>query len=131
MYELGLSTTSWWLIAALATAVNLALLVPPMPTRETRIRMSFMPAVFATFAYVASVAKPDYPDQLILSMYSIACLSLPLSLVGFRRKMARMIRETPEDGSLQPQHYGLAQEAMIRFSLAAVAMGGLVHLFKP
>ncbi|MEE1783826.1 hypothetical protein PUR71_13040 [Streptomyces sp. SP17BM10] len=131
MYVLDLSTTSWWLIAALCTAVNLALLVPSMPTRATRIRVSSMPVIIAVFAYVASVAKPGYPPQLLLSMYSIACLMIPVSLLGFRRKMARMVLERPEDGSLLPEHYGLAQEAMIRFTVAAVAMGGLVYLFKP
>ncbi|MFF1909658.1 hypothetical protein [Kitasatospora sp. NPDC058218] len=131
MYELDLSTTSWWLIAALCAAVNLALLVPSMPTRATRIRVSFMPVVLAAIAFVASIAKPDYSTQLLLSMYSIVCLLVPGSLLGFRRKMARMVLERPEDGSLPPEHYGLAQEAMIRFAVAAVAMGGLLYLFKP
>ncbi|MFD7908514.1 hypothetical protein ACFVSN_05635 [Kitasatospora sp. NPDC057904] len=131
MYVLDLSTTSWWLIAALCAAVNLALLVPSMPTRATRIRVSTMPVIIATFAYIASIAKPDYPPQLLLSMYSIVCLMIPASLLGFRKKMARMVLERPEDGSLPLEHYGLAQEAMIRFALAAVAMGGLLYLFKP
>ncbi|MEU8517343.1 hypothetical protein AB0C76_38080 [Kitasatospora sp. NPDC048722] len=131
MYQLDLSTTSWWLIAALCAAVNLALLVPSMPTRATRIRVSSMPVILATCAYIASITKPDYSPQLLLSMYSIACLMIPASLLGFRKKMARMVLERPEDGSLPPEHYGLAQEAMIRFALAAVAAGGLLYLFKP
>ncbi|MFB6894657.1 hypothetical protein ACFCX4_35830 [Kitasatospora sp. NPDC056327] len=131
MYELDLSTTSWWLIAALASAVCLALLVPSMPTRETRIRVSFMPVVFGGFAFFASIAKPDYPPQLVLSMYSIACVMVPGSLLGFRRRMARMVLEYPEGGSLRPEHYGLARELVIRFTVAAVAMGSLMYLFKP
>jgi hypothetical protein len=131
MYELNLSTTSWWLIAALCAAVNLALAVPAMPTRATRIRMSSMPVVLAAAVYVASIAHSDYSTQLLLLMYSIACLALPGCLLGFRKKMARLILERPADGSVPLEHTGLVREGMIRFTLAAVAVGGVLYLIKP
>ncbi|MFF2074820.1 hypothetical protein ACFVXG_08680 [Kitasatospora sp. NPDC058162] len=131
MFELNLNTTSWWLIAALCAGVNLAILVPAMPTRATKIRVSSMPVIIAALGYITSIAKPDYSPRLILEMCAIGLLAIAVCLLGFRKKMTRMVLDYPEGGDVRPEHYGLAQEAMIRFTVAAVAMGGLLYLFKP
>ncbi|MEU6239381.1 hypothetical protein [Kitasatospora sp. NPDC047058] len=119
MTPLGLSVTTWWWIAALATAVYLCVMVPEMPTRGYRIRTALAPLPMVVFGLGSYGAKHMEPAT-VLAMYVTAVLPFPLGVIGHRRELARRLMAAKrtgasEDGTWPPAMMG-------QFFLAIVVM---------
>ncbi len=93
----SLPVQAWWTIAVFAAVAFLALVVPMMPTRRSRIQVALGPVATALFA-VASAAVKDYGPETLLPMYAAVMLGIPLGLLGHGRELKQKIIDREQHG---------------------------------
>ncbi|GAU68826.1 hypothetical protein SSP35_09_00690 [Streptomyces sp. NBRC 110611] len=94
MHAPHISTDTWWLIAAAATAVSLAVCVPLMPTAGAKKIMAILPAFFALIAVLTAISRHPLTLDQTLGLYSASILIPPLGMAGHRKELQKMARKT-------------------------------------
>ncbi|MFD8813567.1 hypothetical protein ACFV23_19255 [Streptomyces sp. NPDC059627] len=113
---------AWWGITAMSVVVYLAVLIPWLPTRATRVRAALMPLLLG-FAALASHQVRGYSTATLLGTVTGLLLGVPLGLVGQQRKMARYVLDQeadPENHANRP-----SPAATLRAVLTLVVMASL------
>ncbi|MFF4606085.1 hypothetical protein ACFY12_25510 [Streptomyces sp. NPDC001339] len=93
MHAPHISTDTWWLIAAGATAVCLAVCVPFMPTARAKKIMTAVPAAFALIAALTAHSRHPLTLDQTLGLYSATILIPPLGMAGHRKELQKMARD--------------------------------------
>ncbi|MFI9236556.1 hypothetical protein [Streptomyces sp. NPDC053079] len=87
-----ISIDAWWIIAAIATALLLAVCVPVMPTRDHKVKMACVPLLGVVILWVAAELR-GHDLETVLLMYSTGTLVFPLGLVGRGKELKKAVED--------------------------------------
>ncbi len=76
-----ISVGVWWIIAAIVTAIFLAVCVPLMPTRKYKIRIACAPLLGVVFLAAAASLRGHDMGR-VLSIYSTVMIAFPVGIIG-------------------------------------------------
>lgn len=83
---------TWWVIAAAATLLYLAVCIPVMPTRKYRIRAACFPAFGLVYLPASTVAwRHDLPTA--LAIHATVMFSTTLGLIGRGKDLEKSIED--------------------------------------
>ncbi len=118
----NISTDTWWIIAAIGSAVFLATCVPLMPTRKYKIRVSCFPLLGASFLAAAANFR-GHDLETLLSIYSLGVIVIPLGIVGRGKELKQAAEQAANSvgGQAPPAPFKLTAQF-----LAAALVGLLV-----
>ncbi|MFI9269755.1 hypothetical protein ACIGXM_03390 [Kitasatospora sp. NPDC052896] len=119
-----ISESIWWLVSVAVTVVYLITLVPLMPNRGYRIRVSLGPVAGALFAAASGLVKHMGPGEL-LPLYASVVLGVSLSLVGRRREMRTKVADMAVNGRNRGNELSRATQVQVMAVLLACMAVGL------
>ncbi|MFC5724337.1 hypothetical protein ACFP1Z_29705 [Streptomyces gamaensis] len=121
MHPPVISTDTWWILAAVSTALYLAVCIPVMPTQKYRIRAACLPLIGLLYLSVAAALRGHDLDK-TLSLHATVMLAFVFGLLGRAKevKEAAEAQEKAIGGQTAPAPRRLTVQ------LSASALAGLL-----
>ncbi|MET9293607.1 hypothetical protein [Streptomyces sp. NPDC003077] len=114
MHPPHFSVGTWWIIAAITTALFLAVCVPLMPSPKYKLRISGIPLLGILYLGGDYWLKDHGPEQ-ALSIHSVMMLTFLTFCVASHKTIKRAVEEERLYGSPTPSPNGIVRGIAIVF----------------
>ncbi|MEV4743987.1 hypothetical protein [Streptomyces sp. NPDC049555] len=106
-----IAVSTWWMIAAIVTALFLVVCVPLMPSRKYKVRIACAPLLGLVFLAVAGAVR-DHETQKLLSTYCTVMFAIPLGIVGRGKELKEAAEEAEKaiGGQVAPAPFKLTMQ---------------------
>ncbi|MFE4857067.1 hypothetical protein [Streptomyces sp. NPDC056670] len=109
-----ISVGTWWIIAAITTAMFLAVCIPLMPTRKYKTRIACAPLLGLMYLMAAAVLR-GHDLAASISMYSAVMFSIPFGIIGRGKELKEAVEQEEKrvGGEAAPVSFKLVTQLLV------------------